>query len=177
MMFTNIMYNRQDVYHINERERERETERKRERWGESYNSCSYLQIIFQRVHVHTTASLVYLQTASIQSSLFISIPSSSQFPQALARCNRAAMCTTRIDVKEKISRLVYLCKLLLSRTPPWSSVVPLSLVVTNSIHFGTFDHAFKSVSEAPRILPVLSPWIACGTAHTAHNTKTEEILI
>ncbi len=34
MMFTNIMYNRQDVYHINERERERERLRENERDGE-----------------------------------------------------------------------------------------------------------------------------------------------
>ena len=97
--------------------------------------------------VQTTASLVYLQTASIQSSLFISIPS-SQFPQASASCNRAAMCTTRIDVKEKISRLVYLCSRMLSTfdhaslRPPnhssqWSPTDPACIVTLDCLSNST----------------------------------------
>ena len=108
MMFAHVMYNRQDVYQKRERDRDNKN-KKRE--GERATSKGIFVEVFSQ---STWCTLVYLQTASIQSSLFISIPSSSQFPQASASCNRAAMCTTRIDVKEKIARLVYLCSRMLS---------------------------------------------------------------
>ena len=153
-MFAHVMYNRQDVYQ--KRERDRDNKNKKREGERATSKGIFVEVFSQSTWCrppHPWSIYRLLPSNLVCSSVYHHL----SFPK-----HRPAAIEQRCAQLESMSR---------RKSPGWSTCAAecFPLLTTHRCALQTIQ-----VSEAPRILPVLSPWIAC---QTAHNTKTEEILI